>query len=215
MRMPLRLLDCMLSMVMLSSQAIGATITASDTHIMVSGMLDESDVAKVDTLLKQPIQYSEVVFDNCLGGQISAGYHLGQLIQQHGLNTLTRNQCQSSCTLAFMSGHSRHLSSEPGLHIILFHGARNIDPSNDVAATVTKAMITYLDILSGNRLTRPVKDMIAKSSREDQGFIVFTRNAQSSRTPGQAYCDGMHNGKLSCTPVKDADPVALGILTTP
>jgi hypothetical protein len=62
----------------------------------------------------------QVVELNSLGGYLSEGEHIGQLISERGLTTSTMHQCVSACVLAFMGGNARYL----GVHGRLgFHQA--------------------------------------------------------------------------------------------
>lgn len=198
----------------LSKPVHGASLKVDTGRLLVSGMLDEEDPVKFATLLLANPQVTEVEFNNCIGGTARAGYRISVLIKEHHLDTFVRNQCQSSCALAFMGGRTRRMSSGEGLHLLLFHGARNLRPDLDVAKAVTDDVVNYLYVLSGNRLSKQVMALISRSSRPDQGVVIYSQERQGMLERNVSYCEGMVNGSLSCSPLKDTDPVALGILTS-
>ena len=197
-----------------SEASYGASYVVNGAQIVVSGMLGEEDPFKFATELKDHPRIREVVFDNCLGGTGRAGYRFSVIIKERRLGTVARNQCQSSCALAFMGGQTRRLSSEPGLNLLLFHGARNLYSNIDLAKIATEEMVSYVNVLSGNKLSKQIMELISKSSRIDQGVVIFSQDRRGLRERSTSYCDGMVNGNLYCEPLQNADPVTLGILTT-
>jgi hypothetical protein len=63
--------------------------------------------------------HKTVVLGNSSGGNADAGYCVGTLIRQHGLSTVIRGSCASSCSRMWLGGVSRTFDgrySRVGLH---------------------------------------------------------------------------------------------------
>jgi hypothetical protein len=67
-----------------------------------------------------------VVHLNSIGGRIGEAEKLDKIIKEHGFITFTSNSCVSACTIAFIAGRERWLSSgaKLGFHQGVFAGMR-------------------------------------------------------------------------------------------
>jgi hypothetical protein len=66
----------------------------------------------------------KVVHLNSIGGRVGEGYQIYQIVRDRKLATYTATDCVSACTIAFLGGSQRYLSSKArlGFHSISFGG---------------------------------------------------------------------------------------------
>ncbi len=98
--------------------AIGMTMAVDGDHVVLSGTVVGDECARLQSLLRQSV-IRTVVLTQSHGGNAEAGYCVGALIRAHGLNTLIRGSCNSSCSRMWLGGVSRTLDGESarvGLH---------------------------------------------------------------------------------------------------
>jgi hypothetical protein len=57
----------------------------------------------------------KVVHLNSIGGRIGEGFQIYQMVHDRNLTTYTATECASACTIAFLGGSSRYLSSKARL----------------------------------------------------------------------------------------------------
>jgi len=81
------------------------------TEVEIAGGLSFGTTDALKTILDATPTIRTVQLNN-VGGWISEGARLGELIQEHGLFTFTARECVSACLLAFMGGKERYLGSK-------------------------------------------------------------------------------------------------------
>lgn len=71
----------------------------------------------------------QVVHLNSIGGRINEARRIGDLIRSRGLNTYVSNDCQSACTIIFLSGRERWISERGrlGFHAPSFPGMSTLE----------------------------------------------------------------------------------------
>lgn len=201
--------------ILISESVCAANLTVETTVIRISGVLNNLDYERTAQLIDKNKQIDTVVFDNCMGGIVSIGYKISQLIQKAHLNTVAKNQVHSSCAYAYLAGTKRHFSFESGTHIMLLHVGRAIEGQPDVTATVNPALMRYLSYLTDNKLTPVIKSYIERSTLPTQGIFFITTNYLFYRVHKTVYCDGSESGDTNkCLVLSDADPLVLGIVTS-
>lgn len=92
------------------------SVSTSDdgTTIHVQGELGIGVSREVANALRNRPGITRIVLDSP-GGFVYEGRQLSKLIINHGLETYTLTHCYSACTIAFISGHKRHLGIGAGL----------------------------------------------------------------------------------------------------
>lgn len=196
------------------TNGVAATITTVNDAVIINGTLSEIDYEKLHSILSTNPKIDIVIFQNCMGGSVSAGYKIAQLIRAKQLQTVAKNQCQSSCAYAFLAGKKRRFDTTPGVHLILLHASRNADPNNDVAPIVNPALMRYLSYLTDNKLTPPVKNLIERSTFENQGVVFMQANYMFFSIRRTVYCDGSEHGDVGrCQTLENVDSLAQGVVT--
>jgi hypothetical protein len=96
----------------------------ADNQLIMSGAVIGTEPAQVaDILAKNPV-IDTVILRNSRGGDIPAGYNLGELFRLKGLRTAVSGYCNSSCSRMFLGGKQRVFTSDyaPPSTSIGFHG---------------------------------------------------------------------------------------------
>jgi hypothetical protein len=83
-------------------------------EVEVTGGMPYGTAAALETLL-DTTPTIRVVQLNSVGGFLSEGEQIGQLIDKRGLTTLTTRRCVSACVLAFLGGSERWLGTNAQL----------------------------------------------------------------------------------------------------
>ncbi len=112
-------------------------------ELEVMGGLGHGSADKVKVMLDANPDVA-IVHLNSRGGRLEEGYKLHDIIKSQGLSTITKSGCESACTLAFLAGKERYLSSSAGLG---FHA-----PSGPYASLqdVTKTRVRMIDLAVAN-----------------------------------------------------------------
>ena len=97
----------------------------------------------------------------------------------------------------------------------MLHGARNVDPENDVATKLNPALRRYLVYLTGGKLTAGIANLIEHSTQLTQGVAFVSYKLPFFSIRKVFYCNGSEGGDLKkCDLLKEADPLMLGIITS-
>ncbi len=102
--------------VSLPSEAM--TLSIEGSSVVLSGSVVGSECTALEHVLSQN-KIKLVVLTNSGGGDARAGYCVGDLIREHGLATVIRGRCASSCSRMWLGGVERTLdgpNSRVGLH---------------------------------------------------------------------------------------------------
>jgi hypothetical protein len=99
------------------------------TEVELAGGMSFGAADSLRTILDATPTIRTVQLNN-VGGWVTEGYRIGQLIRQRGLATYTARQCNSACLLAFMGGTERYLNSKGRLG---FHEASVAGVGGEVA----------------------------------------------------------------------------------
>jgi hypothetical protein len=93
------------------------------TEVALSGGFDFGTAADLKRLLDASPAVRTVDLAST-GGRVAEAFHVAELIQQHGLATLTARLCASACTVAFVAGNPRYLAptGKLGFHRFSFPG---------------------------------------------------------------------------------------------
>jgi hypothetical protein len=100
------------------SGAHGMSMTVNGDLVVMSGRVTGGECVQLQTLLRQSAVRT-VVLTQSHGGDAEAGYCVGALIRTHGLDTVIRGSCNSSCSRMWLGGVSRTLdgkNARVGLH---------------------------------------------------------------------------------------------------
>lgn len=192
-----------------------STMIVKNSSLVISGILDESDNDKFDSFIHDNPKITTIIFDNCMGGIVSIGFKISQLILKKQLDTIASHECHSSCAYAFLAGKTRRFDSSRGVHAILLHLGRNADPKNDVSPYVNPALMRYITSLTDNKLTSSIKYLIEKSTLPSQGVVFISNNGLFFNNEKTVYCDGsQHDDIRKCKLLVDATATSLGITTS-
>jgi hypothetical protein len=102
----------------ISTATLAMDIEIQGHEVVMSGDVTGSECAELQSILERT-QISTVILTHSKGGNADAGYCVGALIRQHGLATVIRGRCNSSCSRMWLGGVSRTLDgahSRVGLH---------------------------------------------------------------------------------------------------
>ncbi len=102
----------------ISAAAFAMDIEIQGNEVVMSGDVTGNECSELQSIL-QRTQISTVILTHSKGGNADAGYCVGALIRQHGLATVVRGRCNSSCSRMWLGGVSRTLDgadSRVGLH---------------------------------------------------------------------------------------------------
>lgn len=191
-----------------------ATIEVKNGELTIGGVMVPDDLERFrDIFARNTLKV--VKFDSCTGGDVATGYELSKMIRQRKLKTIARHQTHSSCAYAYLAGTPRVFSSEYGMHAIMLHAARNVDPRNDVASKINPALRRYLIYLTEGKLTTNIVDLIENSKELMQGVVFVSYKYPFISLSNVFYCNGSEGGDLyKCVVLKDADSLTLGIITS-
>ena len=192
--------------------AEAATLQVVSDSVRVEGLIDKSDGQKLDDLLSSGLK--NVIFGNSLGGTESGARKYIAIIQKYGVSTEVQGKCFSACALAFAAGKERKFSKKNIDHILWFHMAR-MAADESVEAPTNDDLLLMLDKLTDFKLREPARSKIRKSFTAASGVMFISRPGFFGRRIQTLYCDGSQGADASlCTPLDDADPLALGIVTS-
>jgi hypothetical protein len=102
----------------ISAVAFAMDIEIQANEVVMSGDVTGTECSELQSIL-QRTQITTVMLTHSKGGNADAGYCVGALIRQHGLATVIRGSCNSSCSRMWLGGVSRALDgadSRVGLH---------------------------------------------------------------------------------------------------
>jgi hypothetical protein len=124
--MPIRSLLTVLALALALpvSAARAMQIQVAGNQLIMSGDVIGTEPAQVaDILVKNP-SIDTIILRNSRGGDIPAGYNLGELFRAKGLRTAVSGYCNSSCSRMFLGGKERFFTSDyaPPSTSIGFHG---------------------------------------------------------------------------------------------
>lgn len=114
-----------------------------DTLIHLSGPFEIGITNDVSDLLNRYPQVTGIILDS-VGGQIYEGRGLARLIRENKLQTISLEQCLSSCTTAFVAGTTRSLGTNARLG---FHQYKtySLIPSINVDNEQAKDMAIFVN----------------------------------------------------------------------
>ncbi len=114
-----------------------------DTLIHLSGPFEIGITNDVSDLLNRHPQVTGIILDS-VGGQIYEGRGLARLIRENKLQTISLEQCLSSCTTAFVAGTTRSLGTNARLG---FHQYKtySLIPSINVDNEQAKDMAIFVN----------------------------------------------------------------------
>lgn len=197
-----------------SDCANAAQMTIKNASVILSGKLVHGDFDRFESLIDSRPMIVQVVFENCFGGYVDEGIKIGELIRLRRFSTIAKGQVQSSCAYAFLAGVSRRFDSGFGAHLILLHATHNESAEKDVASRANLALIPYLQILSGGKLTPEILSLMKQSTTPSQGVVFVRQNWIIASTEKVAYCNGSEHGNLSdCLMLPHVDALQMGVVT--
>ena len=92
------------------SHAQGAWFFAGDANLLLRGVIEQGDDARLATALKRRPDLRVLRLDS-YGGSVKGAIALGEAVRRAGLTTLVdaaRDVCDSACTMVFAAGVARH-----------------------------------------------------------------------------------------------------------
>jgi len=101
-----------------SPGALAMNITVDGDRVVMSGNVGGDECGRLKSILRQS-SVRIVLLERSHGGNAEAGYCVGALIRAHGLDTVIRGFCNSSCSRMWLGGISRTLdgkNARVGLH---------------------------------------------------------------------------------------------------
>lgn len=198
------------------ASACGATNYAKDDRVYVSGSITDADVSGFVALLDQNPKSRTVVFDQCLGGTVSAAYRYARVIRERQLTTVARHQCSSACAVAFLGGTSRHFDSAVWLTAIGLHVSRRADGSGPSSEVLNQQVVSFIVEMTEGKLGERVLELIGKSWSEGSGVFFVSFNLLGYSTDRVVYCDGTQGKDIGkCPRLTGIDAYSQGIVTKP
>lgn len=195
------------------AQSFALTINTNGEELTLSGSIEVGDESLVQNELGEHPETRVIVFQDCMGGDVSTGYRISQIILKGDYDTVASRLCQSSCAYAFMAGHRRTFSTMPGMHAILLHVSKNTDTANDVVSKINAPLLRYLGYLSAGKISPSIMNLIGRSNSAGQGVFFVKYIRQDGQETATYYCNGSESGVLAkCEKLKDSDPAAMGII---
>lgn len=93
-------------------------------QLILSGPVVNGDFEKVQQVLVMSPMVDAIVLRNSPGGDIPAGYRLGELFRAKDLRTMLSGYCYSSCSRMFLGGKTRYFTDDyPAVYSnVGFHG---------------------------------------------------------------------------------------------
>ena len=201
-------------LILLSINVQSATLERRDQSIVINGVLVEGDYESFIKIVKETTNAKVVVLNNCIGGLISVGFKISQLVSSFKLNTIAKGEANSACALVFLAGKERNFDSSFGVHSILLHAARNANRDINIAADVTAAMLRYIQYLSGKKISENILNLIEKSQKSNQGVVFLKENMEGYKLYKTVYCNGDEDGALAkCVELDNSDARLMGVVT--
>jgi len=104
--------------------AAAMEIKRAGDQLILSGPVVGADHGRVAGLLAANPGVGTVILRNSPGGNIPAGYRLGELFRAKGLTTAVSGYCYSSCSRMFLGGRDRRFTDDfpPEATHVGFHG---------------------------------------------------------------------------------------------
>lgn len=194
--------------------AFGATQSVKDGRVHVSGTIATADVSMFMALLDTDPQPTTVVFEQCLGGTLSAAYSYSKAIRQRQLRTVARRQVSSACAIAFLGGVKRGLDDGVGTTVIGLHVGRRADGLGPSSEPINMGLLSFIAELAGGRIGERVQGLIARSWSEAAGVYFVSSNYLLFRINKTVYCDGTQGRDTAkCLRLDGVDAYSQGIVT--
>ena len=97
----------------------GYSVTIEDENLVISGYLAWGALGAVSRELSANPGIQMVIL-NSPGGHVGVGTRLYDMINSHGLDTYTTEQCASACIIPFLAGNNRYLQkgAKLGFHAV-------------------------------------------------------------------------------------------------
>lgn len=182
--------------------------------LYISGKLEFGDEKLFLEALKRNSDISDIIFEDCMGGALQAGFHISQEIKRRKLNTIASNQCHSACSYAFLAGKTRKFDESNGKHILSLHATTATNGTFEEQEERNRALMRYLSFLTDNKLTEKVKTLIFDSRGTTQVVVFIARNHFFKATDFETrYCNGAEKLDTDkCKKIDNADATMLGII---
>jgi hypothetical protein len=93
-------------------------------QLILSGNVVGDEPSLIADILSKNPAIDTVILRNSRGGEVAAGYHVGEMFRARGLRTAVSGYCNSSCSRMFLGGKERFFTSDyaPASTAIGFHG---------------------------------------------------------------------------------------------
>jgi len=108
----------------LAVPSIAMTMRTAGDQLILSAEVRGDELARVSGLLADHPEVRTVILRNSPGGDVPAGYALGELFRARGLRTAVSGYCYSSCSRMFLGGATRIFTDDfpPEKTEVGFHG---------------------------------------------------------------------------------------------
>ncbi|MGD0105144.1 MAG: hypothetical protein ABSC06_14035 [Rhodopila sp.] len=99
-------------------------IAVAGDELILSGQVVGDETSKVADILAANPTITTVILRNSPGGDVPAGYAIGEMLRMKGLRTAISGYCYSSCSRMFLGGRTRIFTNDypPEYTNVGFHG---------------------------------------------------------------------------------------------
>lgn len=188
--------------------------TGKSNSLYVTGKLELGDEKLFSKALQHHANISDIVFENCMGGALQAGFYISQEIKRRKLNTIVSRQCHSSCSYAFLAGQIKKFSDSNGVHMLSLHATTATSGTFEEQEERNRALIRYLSVLTGNKLPEKLKTLIFESRGPSRAVVFIARNYFFRGSEFETrYCNGTEKFNIDkCEKIEYADVATVGII---
>jgi hypothetical protein len=112
------------TLVLLPIGSLAMELKVVGNQLILSGRVVGDEASKVAEALAKSPEIDTVILRNSPGGDLPAGYQVGQLFRERGLRTAVSGYCYSSCSRMLLGGRTRYYTDDYPLEAtnIGFHG---------------------------------------------------------------------------------------------
>ncbi|HWW04218.1 hypothetical protein [Collimonas sp.] len=186
--------------------------------VLLSGPVVGIEARVLEDVIEKNPGITTVILKNSKGGDANAGYMVGELIREHGLDTALSGYCMSSCSRMFLGGTHRSFSDDQPLEktFVAFHG-NYADDGRLLTARMPglkKWILKYSDGKANPQLVQQWVDL-----QNHSGFAYFYHQQAKVRLGPEKVmlCQGTEEPKAraqQCEKPEFGDALSNGIVTT-
>jgi hypothetical protein len=183
-------------------------------QMIMSGPVIGNEPGMVEDALAKSPAIDTVILRNSSGGNVTAGYRVGEMIRAKGLRTAVSGYCYSSCSRMFLGGKARFFTSDyaPGQTNVGFHGHYDSDGRLNPEEVQRHGLKSWIIKFSDGKADPDLVERWINLPR-NTNMVHFYNPALLSLNGASTFLCQRREPLAQCEPIHETAP-QLGIVTS-